>query len=206
MLRGSRSGVPGLVDFVLGNHFFSAWQVPSELAALGAGGDLAPVTWASGGALLLRWDLLEGVKQIQGNYVDDRLFVYGEEMVLSLAACKLGYKTLLAKRAIVYHRGTASTGGRWGPLQFYYYSRNMYYLADYMPKSERLRFRLIYPLKGVGRVVKHFLKGPRRTGRAVLWGMIDAYRGVTGKWRNHDREADLGRRGGFLKTGSEEVD
>ena len=32
---GARNGVPGLVDFVLGNHFFSAWQVPSELTALG---------------------------------------------------------------------------------------------------------------------------------------------------------------------------
>ena len=34
-LVGSRRGVPGLVDFVLGNHFFYAMQVPSELAALG---------------------------------------------------------------------------------------------------------------------------------------------------------------------------
>jgi predicted O-methyltransferase YrrM len=32
---GRRRGVPGLVDFVLGNRFFSAIQVPSELAALG---------------------------------------------------------------------------------------------------------------------------------------------------------------------------
>jgi cephalosporin hydroxylase len=32
---GARNGVPGLIDFVLGNHFFSAWQVPSELTALG---------------------------------------------------------------------------------------------------------------------------------------------------------------------------
>jgi len=34
-LYGSRRGVAGLVDFVLGNHFFYAIQVPSELAALG---------------------------------------------------------------------------------------------------------------------------------------------------------------------------
>jgi predicted O-methyltransferase YrrM len=32
---GPRRGVAGLVDFVLKNHFFSAMQVPSELAALG---------------------------------------------------------------------------------------------------------------------------------------------------------------------------
>jgi GT2 family glycosyltransferase/glycosyltransferase involved in cell wall biosynthesis/SAM-dependent methyltransferase len=174
-------------------------------AALDAGGDLIPVTWACGGALLVRRDLLEGVKQIQGNYLDDRLFVYGEEMALALAACKLGYKTLLAKRAVGYHRGSASTGGHWGPLYFYYNSRNMFYDADYMPKFERLRFRLMYPLKGAGRVVKYFLKGPPRSARAVLWGMIDAYRGVTGKWRNHDREANLGRGGGFVKTPSRDV-
>ncbi len=32
---GRRRGVPGLVDFVLGNHVFDALQVASELAALG---------------------------------------------------------------------------------------------------------------------------------------------------------------------------
>ena len=35
VLSGSRRGVPGLVDFVLSNHFFHAMQVPSELTALG---------------------------------------------------------------------------------------------------------------------------------------------------------------------------
>lgn len=34
-LVGWRRGMPGLVDFVLGNHFFKACQVPSELATLG---------------------------------------------------------------------------------------------------------------------------------------------------------------------------
>jgi cephalosporin hydroxylase len=32
---GARNGVPGLIDFVFGNHFFSASQVPAELTALG---------------------------------------------------------------------------------------------------------------------------------------------------------------------------
>ncbi|HUZ46426.1 MAG TPA: class I SAM-dependent methyltransferase [Terriglobia bacterium] len=35
MLVGSRRGVPGLVDFVVGNFIFGAAQVPSELTALG---------------------------------------------------------------------------------------------------------------------------------------------------------------------------
>jgi hypothetical protein len=174
-------------------------------AAPDAIGDLIPVTWAPGGALLVRRDLLEGVKQIQGSYLDDRLFVYREEIALSLAACKLGYKPLLAKRAVGCHGGMASTGGHWGPLQFYYNTRNMFYEADYMPKFQRLRFQLMYPLKSTGRVVKYLLKGRQTSARAVLWGMIDAYRGVTGKWRNHDREANLRRQGGFLKTGSAEV-
>jgi hypothetical protein len=32
---GAREGVPGLVNFVIGNYFFRATQVPSELTALG---------------------------------------------------------------------------------------------------------------------------------------------------------------------------
>lgn len=34
-LAGRHRGVPGLVEFVLGNRYFNAIQVPSELAALG---------------------------------------------------------------------------------------------------------------------------------------------------------------------------
>jgi hypothetical protein len=34
-LVGRHRGVQGLVDFVLGNHYFRALQVPSELKALG---------------------------------------------------------------------------------------------------------------------------------------------------------------------------
>lgn len=34
-LAGRHQGVSGLVEFVLDNHFFTAFQVPSELAALG---------------------------------------------------------------------------------------------------------------------------------------------------------------------------
>jgi predicted O-methyltransferase YrrM len=34
-LAGRRRGVPGLVDFVLGNYYFRAMQVPSEIAAFG---------------------------------------------------------------------------------------------------------------------------------------------------------------------------
>jgi len=169
-------------------------------AALDADSDLKPAGWVSGAALLMRRDLLEGVKQIQGNYLDDRLFLYGEDDVLSSLACRLGYKPRLARRAVGYHQGRASSGGDRGPCKWYYSTRNLFYIADYMPRFERLRFRLIYPLIGAGRVVKYLLTGRQGSARAALWGMIDAYRGVTGKWRDHDREANPGRRGGLLKN------
>lgn len=35
LLAGRRRGVPGLVNFVVENHSFAAWQIPSELTALG---------------------------------------------------------------------------------------------------------------------------------------------------------------------------
>ena len=190
---------PGIENRQIGENL----RKPS--ATLDAGGDLIPVVWASGGALLIRRDLLEGVKQIQGSYLDDRLFLYGEEIALSRAASQLGYKPLLAKRAVGSHGGMASSGGHWGALQFYYSTRNTFYGADYLPKFERLRFRLMYPLKSTGRLLKYLLKGRPSSARAALWGMIDAYRGVTGKWRDHDREASSGRRSEFMKIGRVEV-
>ena len=161
-------------------------------AALDPNADLKPSGWLSGAAVLMRRDLLAGVKQIQGNYLDDRLFLYGEDDVLTLLACRLGYKPRWATRAVGYHRAGASSGGERGACKWYYSTRNLFYMADYMPKFERLRFRLFHPLIGAGRVVKYLLTGRGRSARAALWGMVDAYRGVTGKWRDHDREARHG--------------
>lgn len=35
LIFGGRLGVPGLIDFIMGNHFFPSCQLPSELTALG---------------------------------------------------------------------------------------------------------------------------------------------------------------------------
>lgn len=173
--------------------------------ALDPHSDLISVRWTNGGALLVRRDLLEAVKRFQGNYLDERIFVYQEDYALSLLAGNLGYKPHLAKRAVGYHRGMTSTGGKWGPCQFYYGTRNLFYLADNLPELERRRFRLIYPLKGVGRVFKYLARGRYGIARAALWGMIDAYRGVTGKWRDHDRQAKLWLHSQFPESFSADV-
>jgi len=159
--------------------------------ALDSHSDLIPVRFANGGALLVRRDLLEAAKRFQGSYLDERLFLYQDDYALSLLAGNLGFKPHVARRAVGYHRGRTSTGGDWGPYQFYYGTRNMFYLADNMPELERRRFRLFYPVTGIGRVFKYLAKGRYGIARAALWGMIDAYRGVTGKWREHDRQAKL---------------
>jgi GT2 family glycosyltransferase len=156
-----------------------------------------PVRFASGGGLLVRRDVLEAVERFQGSYLDERLFLYGDDFALSLVASNLGYKPHLAKRATGHHRGMTSTGGKWGPIQFYYDTRNMFYVADNLPELERRRYRLLFPLTRMGRVVKYLAKGRYGCARAALWGMIDAYRGVTGKWREHDRQAGQARHGRF---------
>ena len=165
--------------------------------ALDSHSDLIPVSYTNGAGVLVRRDVLEAVKRFQGSYLDERIFVYLEDFALSLVACNLGYKPHLAKRAIGHHRGMSGSGGKWGPIQFYYGTRNMFYLAENLPELERRRFRLIYPLSGIGRVVKYLAMGRYGSARAALWGMIDAYRGVTGKWREHDRQAGQARHGRF---------
>jgi hypothetical protein len=162
-------------------------QVDQIMSA--SGSPWVDVPWVGGGALLLRRDLLEALREHQGSYLDQRLFMYLDDLALSLAAQKLGYSTVQASRAIAYHTAATSSGGRYSAIEYYYGTRNSIHLAAQRPARQRLRFHLLFPIKTVGRMAKNLIYGRPGAARAVFWGLVDGYRGVTGKWRDHDREA-----------------
>jgi GT2 family glycosyltransferase len=153
-----------------------------------------PMGYVSGGAVLVRKDLLEAVRKVQGTYLDDRLFLYVEDVALSLAAQQLGYKTVQATRAVGYHTAGTSSGGRYSPIEYYYGTRNSIRVAALRPRSERLRFHAMFPWEAAGRVAKSLIYARPRSALAVVLGFLDGYRGVTGRWQDHDRQALKGPR------------
>ena len=64
--------------------------------------------WASdcvhGGAKVIRSDVLRGIYSAQGYYFRDDLFMYMEGAEFHHYVARLGYKSFVAKNAVVYHR------------------------------------------------------------------------------------------------------
>ncbi len=143
--------------------------------------------YVMGAALLVRRDVLEAVYRSTGHYLDDDLFLYWEEVDFCGQARKLGYKSVVANRALVYHGEAASSGGRYNPIAYYYSNRNRIRVAEHLlPWPLRMLFHEVHIPLCLGRAAKNLLGGRPKAARAILGGMIDGYRGVFGKWKQHD--------------------
>lgn len=133
------------------------------------------VDWVSGCAILLARPALEKI----GGF-DEDFFAYHEEVDWCATAREHGLRVVYAPRAVVLHRGQASSGG---PSSFvgrrqYLTARNMVrFVRKHGSLAERCRFALLFaamlPLSYVKR---------RRTGEAEgvvdkLRGAVDALRG-----------------------------
>jgi GT2 family glycosyltransferase len=93
---------------------------------------------------------------------------------------------VVAHDAVVYHAVARSSGGTLNPRSYYYQTRNRIYLANrWLPWPWKLLFHAYYLpsrllLQAIGKGRWRW-----RTLRAISRGLVDGYRGVTGKWKNH---------------------
>lgn len=141
------------------------------------------VDWVDGAAMLVRADVVESRLSQLGHFLDPDLFMYGEEMEVSWWARRHGYRVLMAGEAVVYHRSGGSGGL---PLSLYYITRNRILLARrLLPWGLQVAFHCWYPLSRLFRVLQGCLAGRRSIARVILFGLVDGYRSVVGKWRLH---------------------
>lgn len=170
-------------------HFFSPflkWQLPPP--------EPNPGYWnastAAGTAMLISTRALEAVNAYSAHYLDDRLFMYGEEHAFCFEASKLGHETFLASEAVAYHKGGRSSGGWRGPLRCYYGNRNRVLLANReLPFVSNVLFHIANVAFVCALGIYHALRHRRASARAVLQGVLDGYRGISGKWKYHDQGA-----------------
>ncbi len=120
---------------------------------------------ASGGAAAYRREMLDDT-----GLLDERLFMYCEDVDLAWRAQLLGWGTVYAPRAVVYHHMSA-TGG--GPLSSYYVGRNtLWVLARNVPGS-LLRQNARAILAAQGRIAWDALRAWRgASARARLRGQV----------------------------------
>lgn len=84
----------------------------------------AETDFATGCVMMISREVIERVGRL-----DDRLFLYYEDVDLSLRVRKAGLKVMYCPTSIVYHKIGRSSGGAGSPLQQYYQTRNRLFVT-----------------------------------------------------------------------------
>lgn len=140
----------------------------------------------NGAAILLRRDLLQQRLGEYGCFLDPEFFMYVEETDLCIYGRTRGYSCMVSCEAIVYHGLAKSSGGSANPRSYYYLTRNRIYLAErWLKLPWRFLFHLYYAPSRLALRLLRIGRERRGVSAAVFSGLLDGYRGVTGKWRHH---------------------
>lgn len=148
------------------------------------------MTWVCGAAMLIGKEVLQDVLKRRPCYLDEQLFLYGDDVEFCYFTREAGYRSVLASHAIIFHKSSSSSGGLLSPITYYYTNRNRVLLA-----GRRLRmpwvglFHVWNGMRCARRILENLAKRRRRAALGIFLGVVDGYRGIRGKWRNHDKEA-----------------
>lgn len=156
----------------------------------GFGSDYWTCFWVIGAAMLIRRSTLADIYTSTLRYFDSKLFLYGEDLEFCCMARKVGYKTITAKHAVVYHKAAHSSGGQYNPISYYYSNRNRVFLAnDLLSMPWKALFHPVNVIVCFIRILKNAVQHRPASAYAIFCALVDGYTGVTGKWKYHDREA-----------------
>lgn len=144
----------------------------------------------SGGAMLIRREVLDALYAATGRYLAGEMFMDDWEFELCHRSSLLGYRSFVTRKGFVRHKGERVTRRALSTKRYYYTTRNHMLLAgDFLPLPWRALFYLYSPALGFARILKALRHGQPDVARAIVRGMTDAYKGVKGKWKQHpDRE------------------
>lgn len=138
-----------------------------------------PLLCPDGCAALYSRPLLDAVCD-RGQYFDEDLFAYGEDVDLGIRALRKGFRAALADGGVVYHRGGASLGGMDSAESLYLRHRNtIWIILKDLPTRTLLRNAGWIVLAQIGTLAR----GLTGAGRMfVLRGKIDGIKGIRGAW------------------------
>lgn len=92
------------------------------------------ITFATGCCMLVSQEVFAKI-----GLLDEKYFLYLEDMDFSYRAQKAGFKILFEPKAIVWHKNAAAAGGSGSSLQDYYFTRNrLLFAAKYAKLGTKL--------------------------------------------------------------------
>lgn len=105
--------------------------------------ELTEVTFLTGCLQLIRREVIENI----GLY-DHEYFLYMEDVDFCKRVLNNGYKLMYVPQSKIYHKVSASTGGKVSPMVVYYMTRNrLLFNSKYNDKIDRLKFWMFYSVK-----------------------------------------------------------
>jgi GT2 family glycosyltransferase len=168
-------------------HFFISLVRGQQLPVTKDKYWLSPIVYGAG--MIVRRDVLDALYNRRGFYWNPDLFAYGDEFDICYYAYKMGYKSVVSSNAIVYHGKRNQPHRPYNPIFFHYYTtRNHILLANILPSYQRILFHLFYLPLCIRRILKLAILNRTNISQAIICGLIDGYRRITGKWKYHDRE------------------
>ncbi|WP_254840960.1 glycosyltransferase family 2 protein [Natronomonas marina] len=114
--------------------------------------------------------------------LDDRFFLYGEDIDYSIRVRENGYNIATDTRKKVYHKAFSSSGGSFSPIPSYYDSRNRLLYADkYEDKISKKKFYISYMLWIILLLGYRMINLAPSSSIALLKGVKDGLRKNWGK-------------------------
>jgi GT2 family glycosyltransferase len=158
--------------------------------------NVAAVPRVDGCAMLIRTDIALRRSQLTGALLDERFFLYWEDVDFCMQVRSWGETALHVREAIVTHKVALSSGGTMNPTGVYYQTRNRVLIAKkWLPFWCRALFLIVYPFTRMANIIRRLAH--RETDphvREVLLGLFHGYLSRfgprTGRW-----PARLGRIG-----------
>ncbi len=122
---------------------------------------------------------LSALKQVGG--FDEDFFCYVEDVDLGFRLQLSNYSARYVPEAIVYHAGSASTGGQHSDFSVYHGHRNMVWA--FIKNMPGILFWLLLPLHVVLNIISIVYFSGRGQARVIFKAKKDAIKGIPGMWR-----------------------
>lgn len=137
--------------------------------------------FANGCAMLISEDI---VKEI--GFLDERFFLYYEDVEYSLKARRQGIPVWYCSDALIYHKVNGSTSGNQRPDNAYYITRNWILCnKDYMGKRFFL-FKCYFALNRLAWIVIWSITNMKDNVIATIKGIKDYRMGIFGRYHNNN--------------------
>lgn len=113
---------------------------------------------------------------------DTNLFIYADDTELSIRAKKNRFLLCSVVTSKVWHKVSASSGGREHNLTYLYYNtRNIIYFSKkHLHLLTRISFNYYFLLGRLHEVYRLFMKKQYKACRAMIYGLLHGYIGKTG--------------------------